>query len=164
MRPSWARACRNEVRLGPASDNVRPVFSILARDYAQNETRASGSITLGLTNFALARNVYDSKGNMTTNNNNHNVLVYNDENHFHYQNNPVTIAAGDTRTDFIYDGLGRLRKRIEWVVSCSGGQGIVAGGGAQPNSGGGGGNNYTWGEVSETWYIYDGMRVVYPVR
>src|SRR5262249_38273035 len=92
-------------------------------------------------------------------------LVYNDENqltrYFHYLNNPITIAAGDTRTDFIYDGLGRLRKRIEWVVSCSAGQGAVQGG-AAPNSGGGGGggNNCTWGEVSETWYVYDGMRVI----
>jgi RHS repeat-associated protein len=115
-----------------------------------------------LTNSFAARNVYDSNGNMVTNNNNHNVLVYTDENqlsrYFHYQNNFANIVAGDTRTDFIYDGLGRLRKRIEWVVSCNGGQ-SAQGAGVVP-SGGGGGNGCTWGEVSETWYVYDGMRVI----
>jgi RHS repeat-associated protein len=115
----------------------------------------------GLTSFA-ARNVYDGNGNMVTNNNNHNVLVYDDENqltrYFHYQNNFANIVAGDTRSDFIYDGLARLRKRIEWVVSCNAGQ-SAQGAGAVPNSGGGG-NGCTWGEVSETWYVYDGRRVI----
>ena len=115
-----------------------------------------------LTNAFLARNFYDSNGNMTNSSNNHNVLVYNDENqlvsYFHYQNSPTTLSAGDTRTDFVYDGLSRLRKRIEWVVSCPPPQSPP--GGAQPNSGGGGGNGCTWGEVSETWYVYDGMRVI----
>jgi RHS repeat-associated protein len=115
-----------------------------------------------LTNSFVARNVYDSNGNMVTNNNNHNVLVYDDENqltrYFHYQNNFANIVAGDTRSDFIYDGLGRLRKRIEWVVSCNAGQ-SAQGAGAVPNSGGGG-NGCTWGEVSETWYVYDGRRVI----
>src|SRR5437899_1132278 len=99
---------------------------------------------------------------MVTNSNNHNVLVYNDENelthYLHYQNSPATLSAGDTQTDFVYDGLGRLRKRIEWVVNCPPPQSPQ--GGAQPNSGGGGGNGCTWGEVSETWYVYDGMRVI----
>lgn len=53
----------------------------------------------------------------------HHVLVYDDENqltrYFHGQNNFANITAGDRRTDFVYDGLGRLRKRIEWVVSCN---------------------------------------------
>ena len=50
-----------------------------------------------LTNYALARNVYDSNGNMTTNNNNHNVLVYDDENqltrYFHYQSSPKGVGS-----------------------------------------------------------------------
>jgi YD repeat-containing protein len=68
-----------------------------------------------LTNSFAARNVYDSNGNMTTNNNNQNVLVYDDENeltrYFHYQNGINNPTAGDTRTDFAYDGLNRTRKR-----------------------------------------------------
>ena len=115
-----------------------------------------------LTNAFLARNFYDSNGNMTNSGNNHNVLVYNDENqlvsYFHYQNSPTTLSAGDTRTDFVYDGLSRLRKRIEWVVSCPPPQSPP--GGAQPNSGGGGGGSCFWGEISETWYVYDGRRVI----
>jgi RHS repeat-associated protein len=120
-----------------------------------------------LTNSFAARNVYDSNGNMVTNNNNHNVLVYDDENqltrYYHTLNGLVEMNAGDTRTDFIYDGLGRLRKRIEWVVSCNpqGSPQGGAGAGAVPNGGGGGGGNgCTWGEVSQTWYVYDGWRVI----
>jgi RHS repeat-associated protein len=117
-----------------------------------------------LTNSFAARNVYDSNGNMVTNNNNHNVLVYNDENqltrYFHYQNAANNPIAGDTRTDFVYDGLGRMRKRIEWVWTCNAGQSAQFGG-AVPNSGpGGGGNSCVWGDVSETWYVYDGRRVI----
>src|SRR5437899_5428949 len=116
-----------------------------------------------LTNSFAARNVYDSNGNMTTNNNNQNVLVYDDENeltrYFHYQNGINNPTAGDTRTDFVYDGLNRMRKRIEWVWKCN--PGSSPQGGAQPNSGGGGGGSSCfWGEVSETWYVYDGMRVI----
>ena len=116
-----------------------------------------------LTNSFAARNVYDSNGNMVTNNNNQNVLVYDDENeltrYFHYQNGINNPTAGDTRTDFVYDGLMRLRKRIEWVWTCNP-QGSPQGG-AQPNgSGGGGGSSCFWRDVSETWYVYDGRRVV----
>jgi RHS repeat-associated protein len=116
-----------------------------------------------LTNSFAARNVYDSNGNMVTNNNNQNVLVYDDENeltrYFHYQNGINNPTAGDTRTDFVYDGLNRMRKRIEWVWTCNPQQSPL--GGAQPNSGGGGGgSSCVWGEVSETWYVYDGRRVI----
>src|SRR5262249_18496214 len=111
------------------------------------------------------RNIYDSNGNMVTNNNTRNVLVYDDENqltrHFHTLNGLAELSTGDTRSDFIYDGLRRLRKRIEWVVNCPppGSPQGGAGAGAVPN-GGGGGSTCTWGKVSETWYVYDGMRVI----
>src|SRR5207249_4653936 len=51
-------------------------------------------------------------------------------------------------------------KRIEWVVSCPPPESPQGGAGAVPNGGGGGGSSCTWGEVSETWYVYDGMRVI----
>src|SRR5262245_24443152 len=62
-----------------------------------------------LTNSFATRNVYDSNGNMVTNNNNRNVRVYDDENqltrYFHCQNGLNELVAGDTRSDFVYDGL-----------------------------------------------------------
>jgi YD repeat-containing protein len=55
-----------------------------------------------LTNSFAARNVYDSNGNMVTNNNTRNVLVYDDENqlirYFHTLNGLAELTTGDTRT------------------------------------------------------------------
>jgi hypothetical protein len=56
-------------------------------------------------------------------------------------------------TDFVYDGLGRLRERLEYVWQTGGGGGDDIG----PDTGGGGGS---WSLSSETLYIYDGWRVI----
>ena len=48
--------------------------------------------------------------------------VYDDENRlvqwFYYQNGIANPTTGDLRTDFSYDGLGRLRKRLEYLYSA----------------------------------------------
>src|SRR5439155_14143130 len=49
-------------------------------------------------------------------------------------------APDDIRTEFIYDGLGRLRDRVEYNASPSA--------------------PLTWVKISETHYIYDGFRVI----
>lgn len=117
-----------------------------------------------LTSAFGAGDTYDGNGNLTGANNNHDVYEYDDENqlieYFHYQNGVNNPITGDTRTFFDYDGLRRLRKRREYVLTCSGtgGGSAAQSSGVQPDSGGG--NNCTWGQVSETDYIYDGMRVI----
>ena len=56
--------------------------------------------------------------------------------------NRATGGATDGRTDFAYDGLGRLRRRLEYA----GALGPMA--------------NTNWFFASETDYIYDGNRVI----
>jgi RHS repeat-associated protein len=91
--------------------------------------------------------------------------VYDDENRliqwFHYQVSPASRSTGDQRTDFVYDGLGRLRKRLEYSLTCPGGgeENLAQPGGAQTDSGGGG-DGCLWSVPNETWYIYDGWRVI----
>jgi len=90
---------------------------------------------------------YDDNGNPTFASTTFFGYVYDDENRlvkwYYYANgsngngNPSTHA--DLRTDFVYDGLGRLRKRVEYQGSGSG---------------------TSWHLESETRYIYDGMRVI----
>jgi RHS repeat-associated protein len=58
-------------------------------------------------------------------------------------------ANGDLRTDLTYDGLGRLRKRLEYTWVNNGGSPV----GGPLVSGG-------WQLSSETHYIYDGYRVI----
>src|SRR5262249_25442307 len=49
----------------------------------------------------------------------HNTYAYDDENRLtswaHYQAGPSSPENGDTYTDFVYDGLSRLRKRLEYI-------------------------------------------------
>jgi hypothetical protein len=62
-------------------------------------------------------------------------------------------------TTFVYDGLGRLREQLQWTNSSSGGGSSSS---PPPPSGGGGGGS--WSLSSGIHYIYDGNRVIYPVR
>jgi RHS repeat-associated protein len=115
---------------------------------------------------------YDSNGNLVTSHNGKVELFYDDENRlvqwFSYQTSDACLKTNDLRTDFFYDGLSRLRKRLEYSyqsnnVSCGGSSAPAGGGaGAPPPSGGGGGpcNIGAWQLVSETDYIYDGHRVI----
>jgi len=74
-----------------------------------------------LTNATSQVMTFDDNGNMVTASNGCNVLVYDDENRltqwFFYQNGSSQPGAGDKRTDFVYDGQSRLRKRIEFTWS-----------------------------------------------
>ena len=56
-----------------------------------------------------------------------------------------------TKTDFSYDGMSRLRKRLESTYSSGGGS--SAPGRLGPGSSG-------WTVTNETRYIYDGMREI----
>jgi RHS repeat-associated protein len=64
---------------------------------------------------------------------------------FHFARGAGSPAGGDLRTDFVYDGLSRLRKRQEYVW-VSGGAGPLG-----PTG---------WTLNRETHYIYDGKRVI----
>jgi RHS repeat-associated protein len=87
--------------------------------------------------------------------------MHNDENRliqwFHYNTNSVSPASGDLRTDFVYDGIGQLRKRLEYVLSCPD-PGHTNETGPQldyPQPG-----DCVWNGITETDYIYDGWRVI----
>lgn len=120
-----------------------------------------------LTNAFSILNTYDSNGNLTGVGSGK-VYVYDDENQliqwFSYQLGSSSPTNGDLRSDFVYDGLGRLRERLEYVLSCPITNG--GGGGGDLNSLAGGaqadtiGNNCTWNLTNEVLYVYDGMRVI----
>jgi RHS repeat-associated protein len=63
---------------------------------------------------------YDSNGNLTAGDDSHNAYVYDDENRlvqwFWYDTDSSHLTNGALRTDFFYDGIGRLRERVEYYV------------------------------------------------
>lgn len=77
---------------------------------------------------------YDSNGNMITNDYASDTLTYDDENR-------LTMVSSDTfhsfRGGFIYDGLGRMRERVDYGWNGSG-----------------------WIATNTVLYIYDGWRVI----
>ena len=117
-----------------------------------------------LTNAFTFPQSFDGNGNLSGVGSGR-VYVYDDENQliqwFSYQLGSSSPTNGDLRTDFAYDGLGRLRKRIEYVLSCP-----VQATNPPPDTGPqqqedpGGGNNCTWTLTNEVHYVYDGMRVI----
>ena len=75
------------------------------------------------------------------------------------------VAVSNTMTTFLYDGLGRLRKQLQW--SYYAGSTTNGGGGSSsselavvPASAPGGGSGSGWQPAGGTYYIYDGMRVI----
>jgi YD repeat-containing protein len=70
-----------------------------------------------LTNAPGGTLTFDSNGNALSRNGSHDVMVYDDENRlvqwYHYQTGVSSPTDGDLGTDFVYDGLGRLRERLE---------------------------------------------------
>jgi len=122
-----------------------------------------------LTNAFGNPDSYDGNGNLVAANGSHNEYVYDDENQliqwFNYQLSSISRSTGDKRTDFVYDGLGRLRVRVEYVLACQvstnggggGGGDSLVGGGAQTQSQQ---DNCTWNVTNEVHYVYDGMRVI----
>jgi RHS repeat-associated protein len=74
---------------------------------------------------------YDSNGNLTSRQGGAS-YTYDDENRL------VSLVNGTSyRTDFTYDGLGRLRVRTEYIWNIS-----------------------SWSVNTITWYVYDGSRVI----
>src|SRR5262249_17302840 len=114
-----------------------------------------------LTNSCGAENTYDSNGNLLTANNTCDVFYYNDENqliqYYHFQSGISSPMTGDTRTDFLYDGLSRLRRRLEYTFTCTGGGQT---GPQLAGEGAGTPTNCLSTLPLETDYIYDGMRVI----
>ncbi|MBI3849865.1 MAG: RHS repeat-associated core domain-containing protein [Verrucomicrobia bacterium] len=88
---------------------------------------------------------YDDNGNLTYADGSFQGYAYDDENQlqnwYHYDGgyngNGEPTDSKDKRTEFVYDGKGRLRKRVEYNVTGS-----------------------AWAVSTETRYIYDGMRVI----
>jgi len=76
---------------------------------------------------------YDSNGNLT-NNDDHFVYQYDDENQL---TRAEDVDKHQWATSFVYDGLGRLRVRLDYAWSAS-----------------------YWVLASRTYYLYDGMRVI----
>jgi len=115
-----------------------------------------------LTNAYTAENTYDSNGNLLTANYTRDVFYYNDENeliqYYHFQNGIDSPTTGDTRTDFIYDGLMRLRHRLEYTFTCTGG--VEQTSAQLAGEGLGTPTNCISSLPLETYYIYDGWRVI----
>ncbi|MBI3850013.1 MAG: RHS repeat-associated core domain-containing protein, partial [Verrucomicrobia bacterium] len=88
---------------------------------------------------------YDDNGNVTFSAGIADGFSYDDENQlqnwYHYDGgyngDGSPTDSKDKRTEFIYDGKGRLRKRVEYTTDGS-----------------------VWIVSSETRYLYDGMRVI----
>src|SRR5438874_1623560 len=88
-----------------------------------------------LTSVGGSTCVYDNNGNLTSSSGGNYTYAYDAENRlinwtFAYENT--------AQTDFVYDGLGRLRKRVEYTWNSTNG----------------------WVVSSDTRYVYDGMRVI----
>jgi RHS repeat-associated protein len=111
-----------------------------------------------LTNAYTSTYGYDANGNLISGTNGHTSFVYDDENRliqwFWYGAGSGSCSNGAARTDFIYDGLGRLRKRIEYSATNSAPPPAVPGG-LPPSS-----PDCFWSLGPETRYIYDGKRVI----
>jgi RHS repeat-associated protein len=105
-----------------------------------------------LTNEPAGLCTYDANGNLLSSGGGRYQYAYDLENRL-VQWEDSGIANPVALTDFAYDGLGRLRERLEYVWGTSGGGGDDIG----PDTGGGGGS---WSLSSETLYIYDGKRVI----
>jgi hypothetical protein len=88
-----------------------------------------------LTGGPTASYGYDNNGNLTSSSNGYVTYTYDAENQL------VTWQSYNTvKTDFVYDGRGRLRKRLEYTWM---------------------GSPYNqWSSPTETRYVYDGMRVI----
>lgn len=114
-----------------------------------------------LTNAYSATYSYDGNGNVISGTNGHVTYLYDDENRLTqwiYYATVGTCSNGALRTDFLYDGLGRLRKRVEYSIA-----GSIGGGGTSPEAGAPGSlspGGCSWGGGTEFRYIYDGSRVI----
>jgi RHS repeat-associated protein len=97
---------------------------------------------------------YDTNGNLLTSGGSRYQYSYDAQNRLvTWQDNGAGLRGIPHQTDFVYDGLGRLRIRYEYQQQSqqqSGPQGPL----------GPGGGGTTWTLISKTLYIYDGNRVI----
>jgi RHS repeat-associated protein len=115
-----------------------------------------------LTNTPSGLCNYDANGNLTNSAGGRFDYSFDDESRLiEWVDNGVGTHPQPKLTDFYYDGLSRLRKRLEyvWVDNQQSiarpGDGIDGASVDGPGSGSG-----AWNLVSETHYIYDGNRVI----
>jgi RHS repeat-associated protein len=91
---------------------------------------------------------FDDNGNVTYSAGNSRGYSYDDENRLvnwyyydgGYNGNGQPTSPADLRSEFVYDGLGRLRKRVEYAATSN--------------------YPYSWVVSSETRYVYDGRLVI----
>jgi RHS repeat-associated protein len=111
-----------------------------------------------LTNAYSSTYGYDANGNVTSGTNGHMSFVYDDENRliqwFWYGAVSGSCSNGAVRTDFSYDGLGRLRRRVEYSATNSAPPPGIPG--ALPPSS----PDCFWSLGPEVRYIYDGNRAI----
>src|ERR1019366_6092991 len=118
-----------------------------------------------LTNAFGAAYGYDSNGNLTAGTNGHNAYVYDDETRlvqwFWYVTDASHLTNGALRTDFYYDGIGRLRERLEYdLVGSSGGGGGDSESESLPGPQAQQQQPPPWTFQYGVLYLYDGMRVI----
>ena len=100
------------------------------------KTNSAGTTTTYTINSLNQQNTsitsYDANGNTTADNSGGRTFTWDDENQL------TEVTSGQTyKVGFVYDGLGRRSKRIEY-----------------------GWNGSSWGINGEVRYIYDGRRVI----
>ncbi|HEV2208893.1 MAG TPA: RHS repeat-associated core domain-containing protein [Verrucomicrobiae bacterium] len=111
-----------------------------------------------LTNAYGSALSYDANGNLLLATNSQNQYVYDAENRlaqWFWYNNGINCTNGGYRTDFLYDGLGRLCKRLEYSIPLST-TNPPPGSPTQPPQL----QNCPWNLNTEVHYIYDGFRVI----
>ena len=107
------------------------VLCLAASSSGGSQTAFDANFGNELTSVAGTACSYDANGNITGDGTRY--YSYDDEN----QLTQVIWGSGNYRTDFAYDGLGRVRKRTEYYYSAGA---------------------WTWN--SEVRFIYDGRRVI----
>jgi RHS repeat-associated protein len=112
-----------------------------------------------LTNAPGGVSTFDANGNTLTSETGNRQYQFDDENRL--VSLLVTNNGGNsTFTDFYYDGLSRLRKRLEYQYVGSIGGGGGDGAAPQPVLPDSPPPDPHWELISETHYIYDGNRVI----
>jgi RHS repeat-associated protein len=132
--------------------------------YVRTNNGATGTFTVDNKNQLTSApspvnsQTYDDNGNLITSANGRYEYAYDDENRLVQRlDNGSGVFHPPTLSQFVYDGLGRLRVRQEFTWVCQ-----------QPDSPAPGGpsvadtelQDCSWVLDSETHYIYDGMRVI----
>jgi RHS repeat-associated protein len=144
-----------QLKVADSSDNTEDRG--YAYDAAWNLNRRTNNGVTGtfsvdvkneLTNAPAGTGAYDANGNLTNSAGGRYAYTYDDENRLiEWLDNGTGLTPQPLITDFVYDGLGRLRKRLEYHEAFS-----ERPSGDSPGRG--------WVLDSETHYIYDGNRVI----